>query len=82
MVVLLVLDLLLILLLDILRAIITGNQYIWILFRSGYWGRNRIYEVVEAMNIMLKLCNGVLVLLNLMLILCLHAMIVILQPPS
>ena len=63
MVVLLVLDLLLILLLDILRAIITGNQYIWILFRSGYWGRNRINEVVEAMNIMLKLRNGVLVLL-------------------
>jgi len=78
MVVLLVLDLLLILLLDILRAIITGNQYIWILFRSGYWGRNRIYEVVEAMNIMLKLHNGVLVLLILTPILHLPPTVVIL----
>ena len=76
MVVLLGLDLLLRLLLDILHAIIIGNQYIWIFFAYGYWGRNRINEVVEAMNIMLKLRNGVLVLLNLTPILCLPLTIV------
>ena len=72
MVVLLGLDLLL----DILHAIIIGNQYIWILLCYGYWGRNRINDVVEAMNIMLKLRNGVLVLLNLTPILCLPLTIV------
>ena len=78
MVVLLGLDLLLRLLLDILHAIIIGNQYIWILLCYGYWGRNRINEVVEVMNIMLKLRNGVLVLLKLTLLLCLPPMVVIL----
>ena len=77
MVIFLGLDLLL-RLLDILHAIIIGNQYIWIFFCCGYWGRNRINDVVEAMNIMLKLCNGVLVLLNLMSILHLPPMVVIL----
>ena len=82
MVVLLGLDLLLRLLLDILYAIIIGNQYIWIFFLCGYWGRNRINDVVEAMNIMLKLRNGVLVLLNLTPVLRLPPTVVILQPPS
>ena len=78
MVILLGLDLLLRLLLDILHAIIIGNQYIWIFFHYGYWGTNRINDVVEAMNIMLKLHNGVLVLLNLTLVLRLPPMVVIL----
>ena len=77
MVVLLGLGLLLRLLLDLQHAIIIGNQHIWILFPPGYWGRNRINDVVEAMNIMLKLRNGVLVLLNLTLILYLPPMVVI-----
>ena len=55
---------------------------IFLFFFHGYWGRNRINDVVEAMNIMLKLQNGVLVLLNLTLVLCLPLMEVILQPPS
>ena len=69
-------------LLDILHAFIIGNQYIWIFFRCGYWGRNRINDVVEAMNIMLKLRNGVLVLLNLTPVLRLPLTEAILQPPS
>ena len=82
MVVLLGLDLLLRLLFDLFHAIIIGNQHIWILFPPGYWGRNRINDVVEAMNIMLKLHNGVLVLLNLTPVLHLPPTVVILQPPS
>jgi len=77
MVILLELDLLL-RLLDTLHAIIIGNQYIWIFFRCGYQGRNMINNVVEAMNIMLKLHNGVLVLLNLTPTLCLPLTVVIL----
>ena len=51
---------------------------IFLFFFHGYWGRNRINDVVEAMNIMLKPRNGVLVLLNLTLVLCLPPTVVIL----
>ena len=76
------LNLLLRVLFDLFHAIIIDNQHIWIFFLHGYWGRNRINEVVEVMNIMLKLRNGVLVLLNLTLVLRLPPMVFILHSPS